>query len=167
MFTNDQTSILRFEDFEANLTRSLDNLSLNLEFSYLKISRWILLPIWKISIRWTIARSRWESQERESRGTTRYVIIWSCSTSNVFSIVIWKKTYKITVNFCVTRKAILFPKLWEKLLKFDDEGREFANILRSLEQFIQIVKSQYNFWKQNACLTCSWRFHWSNTSEQF
>ena len=35
------------------------------------------------------------------------------------------------------------------------EGREFAKILRSLEQF---VKGQNNVWKQNAFLTCSWRF---------
>ena len=48
--------------------------------------------------------------------------------------------------------GILLPKLiwpyvrkncssdWEKLLKFMAEGREFANFLRSLEQFIQTVK---------------------------
>ena len=34
----------------------------------------------------------------------------------------------------------------EKLLKFEAEGREFAKILRSLEQFIQTVKGQSNFW---------------------
>ena len=34
----------------------------------------------------------------------------------------------------------------EKLLKFGAEGREFAKILRSLEQFIQTVKGQNNFW---------------------
>ena len=34
----------------------------------------------------------------------------------------------------------------EKLLKFDAEGREFAKFLRSLEQFIQTVKGQNNFW---------------------
>ena len=34
----------------------------------------------------------------------------------------------------------------EKLLKFEDEGREFAKILYSLEQFIQTVKGQNNFW---------------------
>ena len=34
----------------------------------------------------------------------------------------------------------------EKLLKFEAEGREFAKILRSLEQFIQAVKGQKNFW---------------------
>ena len=35
---------------------------------------------------------------------------------------------------------------WEKLLKFEAEGWEFAKILRSLEQFIQSVKGQNNFW---------------------
>ena len=42
--------------------------------------------------------------------------------------------------------GILLPKLFwptsepKKLLKFEAEGREFANILRSLGQFIQTVK---------------------------
>jgi hypothetical protein len=31
-------------------------------------------------------------------------------------------------------------------LKFEAEGREFANILRSLEQFVPTVKGQNNFW---------------------
>ena len=56
------------------------------------------------------------------------------------------------------RNGILFPKLfwpnvrkncysdWEKLLKIEAEGQEFAKILRSLEQFIQTVKGQNNFW---------------------
>ena len=35
---------------------------------------------------------------------------------------------------------------WEELLKFEAEGREFAKFLRSLEQFIQTVKVQNNFW---------------------
>ena len=46
----------------------------------------------------------------------------------------------------------------EKLLKFEAEGREVSKFLRSLEQFIQAVKDQNNFWQQNAFLTCSWRF---------
>ena len=33
----------------------------------------------------------------------------------------------------------------EKLLKFDAEGRQFAKVLRSLEEFIQTVKGQNNF----------------------
>ena len=32
------------------------------------------------------------------------------------------------------------------LLKFEAEGKEFAKFLRSLEQFIQTVKGQNNFW---------------------
>ena len=54
--------------------------------------------------------------------------------------------------------GILLPKLFrltvrkncssdrEKLLKFEAERREFAKFLRSLEQFIQTVKGQTNFW---------------------
>ena len=34
----------------------------------------------------------------------------------------------------------------EKLWKLEAEGREFVKILRSLEQFIQTVKGQNNFW---------------------
>ena len=34
----------------------------------------------------------------------------------------------------------------EKVLKFETEGRKFAENLRSLEQFIQTVKGQNNFW---------------------
>ena len=53
---------------------------------------------------------------------------------------------------------VLLPKLFllsvkkncssdrEKLLKFKAKGREFAEFLRSLEQFIQTVKGQNNFW---------------------
>ena len=35
---------------------------------------------------------------------------------------------------------------WEKRLKFEAEGWEVANCVRSLEQFIQPVKGQNNFW---------------------
>ena len=34
----------------------------------------------------------------------------------------------------------------ENFLKFEAEGREYANILGLLEQFIQTVKGQNNFW---------------------
>ena len=34
----------------------------------------------------------------------------------------------------------------ENVLKFEAEGREFAKILRSLEQFIQTVTGQNNYW---------------------
>ena len=76
------------------------------------------------------------------------------------------------------RNGILLPKLFwptvrkncssdrEKLLKFEAEGWEFAKFLRSLEQFDRTVKGQNNFWKQNAFLTCSWKFLRSNKLEQ-
>ena len=54
----------------------------------------------------------------------------------------------------------------EKLLKFEAEGQEFTNLLRSLEQYIQTVKGQNNFREQNAFLTCSCRFLISNKLEQ-
>ena len=53
--------------------------------------------------------------------------------------------------------GILLPKLfwptvikncssdWEKLLKFEAEGQEFAKFLRSHEQFIQTANGQKNF----------------------
>ena len=34
----------------------------------------------------------------------------------------------------------------ENLLKFEAEGRKFAKLLRSLEQFFQTVEGQNNFW---------------------
>ena len=34
----------------------------------------------------------------------------------------------------------------EKLLKVEAEGREFAKILGSLEQFVRTVKGQNSFW---------------------
>ena len=55
----------------------------------------------------------------------------------------------------------------EKKFKFKAEGLKFSKNLRPLEQFIQTVKGQNNFWKQNAFLTCSWRFLISNELEQF
>ena len=39
-----------------------------------------------------------------------------------------------------------------KLLRFEAEGQEFAKVLRSLEQFVQTVNGQNNFWLQNAFL---------------
>ena len=54
----------------------------------------------------------------------------------------------------------------KKLVKFKAEGREFEFFLKSLEQFIQTVKGQNNFWQKNAYLTCSYRFLISNKLEQ-
>ena len=50
------------------------------------------------------------------------------------------------VLFWPTVRINCSPSDREKLLKFEAEGREFAKFLRSLEQSIQTVKGQNNFW---------------------
>ena len=68
----------------------------------------------------------------------------------------WKKEMKLgerkEMVFCYQNCSYL---LWEKialviekkkLLKFEAEGREFEKNSRSLEQFIQTMKGQNNFW---------------------
>ena len=77
---------------------------------------------------------------------------------------------KFTVK--IFNNGILLPKLgwstvrkdcssdWEKLLKFEAEGPEFANFLRLLDQFIERVKGNNIFWTENF-LT------WNNYLEQF
>ena len=64
----------------------------------------------------------------------------------------------IKISLKKETNGILLPKLfwptvrkscssdWWKLLKIKADGREFAKDLRSLEQFIQTVKGQKNFW---------------------
>ena len=65
------------------------------------------------------------------------------------------------------RHDILFPKLFWPIVrknysndsKFEAEGREFANFLRLLERFSELVNVQYvQFLKQYAFFTCSWSF---------
>ena len=54
----------------------------------------------------------------------------------------WYFVTKIVLTYCEKKCS----SDGEKLLKFEAEGREFAKVLRSLEQFIQTVKGQNNFW---------------------
>ena len=71
-------------------------------------------------------------------------------------------------GFCYENCSDLLREknVWEKFLNIEAEGREFSKVLRSLEQFIQTVKGENNFWSQNAFLTCSWRFLWCQKLEQ-
>ena len=55
------------------------------------------------------------------------------------------KMYFVTKNFLTFREKKCSSDQ-ETLLKFEAEGQEFVKILRSLEQFIQTVKGQNNFW---------------------
>ena len=82
---------------------------------------------------------------------------WAPEVINVLELGHWQYIFTCLVEI-LDRNCILLPKLsWptvrkncssdrEKLLKFEAEGREFPKFLRSLEQFIQTVKGQNNFW---------------------
>ena len=54
----------------------------------------------------------------------------------------WYFVTKIILTYCDKNIVLVIEK---KLLKFEAEGREFAILLRSVEQFILTVKGQYNF----------------------
>ena len=60
-------------------------------------------------------------------------------------IILFQKWYfvtKIVLTYCEKKCS----SDGQKILKLKAEGREFAKFLRSLEQFIQTVKGQNNFW---------------------
>ena len=54
----------------------------------------------------------------------------------------WYFVNKIVLTYCEKKCS----SDQENFLKFEAEGREFAKFLRALEQFIQTVKGQNNFW---------------------
>ena len=67
---------------------------------------------------------------------------------NVTPLQLLKKFMKLV--FCYQNCSdLLWEKIvssdWEKLLKFEAEGREFSNFLRSLEQFFSHSRSE-QFW---------------------
>ena len=83
---------------------------------------------------------------------------WSTNYStNVSNLQIAKWSGVSPVTCKKVKNGILLPKLfWHTVrkkcssdrvnfLKFEAEGQEFANFLRSLEQFIGTVKNQNNF----------------------
>ena len=58
------------------------------------------------------------------------------------TVMKWYYVTKIVLSYC--EKKLSCDR--EKHLKFEAEGLEFASCLRSLEQFVQTVKGQNNFW---------------------
>ena len=54
----------------------------------------------------------------------------------------WYFATKIVLTYCEKN----YSNDRDKNFKFEAEGQEFAIILRSLEQFVQTVKGQNNFW---------------------
>ena len=70
------------------------------------------------------------------------LVITSFVSKKSGSLENWYFVTKIVLTYCEKNCS----SDGEKLLKFEAEGREFAKFLRSLEQFIQTVKGQKNFW---------------------
>ena len=56
--------------------------------------------------------------------------------------------FHLTLELPILSKGKFFSanQVWYFVTKFEAEGREFANFMRSLEQFIQTVKGQNYFW---------------------
>ena len=82
-------------------------------------------------------------------------VFWGSALTDIVMMLKRKREEAIRSRL---KNGIFVPKLFwptvirnfssdrEILLKFEAEGREFAKILRSLEQFVQTVKGQNNFW---------------------
>ena len=121
---------------------------------YHQIIAWHIYKVFKFSIYFTVgwikdfSSENFENQHlKKSYESLRHKAIWSSEVWRTYKPV---KTVhfmaKSSINY---RNGILFLKLfwpivrkncsrdWEKLLKFEVEGRELAKLLRSLEQFIE------------------------------
>ena len=115
---------------------------------------------------------QWESEHISKQSAQLYTKVDSLIERGLISCAVLFKKFNhsyigwllnllrpLTVLLSIhSSNGILLPKLlWptvrkncsidrEKLFKFEAEGREFAKFLRSLEQFVWIVKGQNNFW---------------------
>ena len=84
----------------------------------------------------------------------------------------WKKkilnAFRLKMLFCFQNCSdLLIVLVIEKnFLKLLAKGREFSKFLRSLKTIYSKSKRLVQFFKQNAFLTCSWRFLISNKLEQ-
>ena len=93
--------------------------------------------------KWKMGQILWHSQNIWTLITqciTFCFFIWRILLRNIASLLGFS-TYFSKQWYFVTKIVLTYC---EKL-KFEAEGREFAKILRSLEQFIQTVKGQNNF----------------------
>ena len=59
-----------------------------------------------------------------------------------FNFKVWYFVTTIVLTYCEKKKILVIKKI---KLKFEAECREFANNLRSLEQFVGIVKRSEQF----------------------
>ena len=102
-----------------------DSISLNIELCFIKIPHHVTFIKWF----WYRPRSRIRREATPPHG---------CGIQPLHS----------TSVFCYQNCSDL---LWEKIVlvvekKIEIRGQEFAKIFRSLEQFVQTVKDQNNFW---------------------
>ena len=75
-----------------------------------------------------------------------YVRIILKNTQNVFHFFVyleeWYFVNKIVLTYCEKNVLVMEKNFYNSKA----EGQEFEKCLRSLEQFIQTVKGQNNFW---------------------
>ena len=102
---------------------------------------------------WLVHRNDQLTGDSHFKAKTSQVILKSCLS--VASSQIWYFVSKIERTFCKK----LFSSFQETLLIFKAEGRELPKLLRPMEQFIQTMKGQNNFWTYYSYLL-------SNTLEQ-
>ena len=99
---------------------------------------WWTISVTSMLSEWTDFLSICLSVSRSALcGQTLYKVTFEFSYTCGFGILLPKKNNTVRKNCSSNR---------EKLLKFKAEGRKFAEFLRSLEQFIQTVQGQNNFW---------------------
>ena len=72
-------------------------------------------------------------------------IIYYRKIFSSFHLEICSILFPIALTYCEKK---LFQRPRTNLLEFEVEDREFSKILWSLEQVIQSVKGQYNFWNR-------------------
>ena len=95
---------------------------------------------WLACCSWWVHDEQWMIKWNLKQSMEKIFLLWLkylCKSRQI-----WYFVTKIVLTYCEKNCS----SNREKLLKFEAEGREFAKILRSLEQFIQIVKVQNNFW---------------------
>ena len=82
----------------------------------------------------------WQQNPLEDR-EFKFAYICSLLSNPEFIRKQWYFVTKIVLTYCEKKNALVIEKnFWNSRLKL-----EFAKILRSLEQFIQMVKGQNNF----------------------
>ena len=102
-----------------------------------------------------LKRKRMSFSHKCQRSIAYYVLFLGPSKLFLWYIMVYGTTHKFCFFLISWWNSVLLPKLFwpavrkncsgdrEKLLKFVDEGQEFAKILRSVEQFIRTVKDQF------------------------